>query len=84
RGAVPPARFIPIAEDSGLIVPLGEWVLREACATARAWLDAGLPFGRIAVNVSALQLRQPDFGQLVREALAERELPARHLEIEIT
>ena len=53
RGLVPPAQFIPVAEDSGLIVPIGRWVLREACEQARAWLGAGLPLGTMAVNISA-------------------------------
>jgi diguanylate cyclase (GGDEF)-like protein/PAS domain S-box-containing protein len=57
RGLVPPAQFIPIAEDCGLIVPIGRWVLREACRQARGWQDAGLPLKRVAVNVSAVELR---------------------------
>ena len=51
RGSVPPAQFIPVAEDCGLILPIGAWVLREACAQARAWMDAGLPVITMAVNV---------------------------------
>ena len=57
RGLVPPAQFIPIAEECGFIVPIGQWVLREACRQARAWQDAGLPPMRIAINVSAVELR---------------------------
>src|SRR5260370_25877689 len=56
RGPVSPAEFIPVAEDSGLILPIDKWVLREACAQARAWVDAGLPLLTIAVNVSAIAL----------------------------
>ncbi len=84
HGAVSPARFIPIAEDSGLILPVGVWVLREACRQARKWRDAGTLAGRIAVNVSALQVRQGDFPDLVREVLAETGLPGSALEIEVT
>ena len=57
RGPISPAQFIPIAEDSGLILPIGEWVLREACKQARAWTDAGLPMTTIAVNISAVSFR---------------------------
>ena len=61
RGPVSPAQFIPIAEDCGLILPIGNWVLREACQQARAWLDAGLPAVTMAVNVSAMELRHENF-----------------------
>ena len=61
RGAVPPVEFIPIAEDCGLILPIGAWVLREACAQARAWRDSGLRLTRMAVNVSAMQFRSESF-----------------------
>src|SRR5580704_4493782 len=57
RGPAPPAQFIPVAEDCGLILPIGSWVLREACTQARAWLDAGLPVTTIAVNISGMQFR---------------------------
>lgn len=70
-GAVPPATFIPVAEETGLIVPLGEWVLKEALRQHRAWRAQGLAPGRIAVNVSARQLRQPDFTSRVRQILEE-------------
>ncbi len=82
-GYVAPASFIPIAELSGLIIPLGEWTLRRACRQARAWIDAGRRF-RIAVNVSATQLRQPDFAALLAGILAETGLVASALELEIT
>ena len=61
RGLVPPAQFIPVAEDCGLILPIGNWVLREACRQARPWLDAGLPAATMAVNISAMELRNENF-----------------------
>ena len=70
-GSVPPAQFIPIAEDCGLILPIGHWVLREACRQARAWLDAGLPVATMAVNVSAMEFRDDDFLDGVFEILEE-------------
>ncbi len=84
RGMMSPGTFIPIAEDSGLIVPIGEWVLREACVTNKAWLDAGFPEMLIAVNVSAKQLRQKDFLDTVSKVLEETGLPPHLLEIELT
>ncbi|MFI3155956.1 MAG: PAS domain S-box protein [Methylococcaceae bacterium] len=84
RGMVSPETFIPIAEDSGLIAPIGEWVLREACITNKAWLDAGLPEMVIAVNVSAKQLRHKDFLDTVSKVLDETGLPPHLLEIELT
>lgn len=83
-GMIPPADFIPVAEDSGLILPLGHWVLLTACRQAKAWLDAGIDMGEIAVNISAYQFRQPEFAQSVRAVLAESGLPAERLELEIT
>ncbi len=80
---VPPARFIPLAEETGLIVPLGNWVLRAACAQARTWLDAGLPL-LLAVNLSARQFQQQDIPEHVRTVLADTGLPAEQLELEIT
>ena len=61
RGLIPPARFIPVAEDCSLILPIGAWVLREACAQAQAWMDAGLPPTTMAVNVSAIEFQQESF-----------------------
>jgi EAL domain-containing protein (putative c-di-GMP-specific phosphodiesterase class I) len=84
RGLIPPAEFIPLAEESGLIVPIGEWVLREACRQARAWQDQGLPMVRIAVNVSALQFRRLDLVDTVQRALTDANVNARYLEIELT
>jgi diguanylate cyclase len=84
HGLIAPGEFIPLAEDSGLIVPIGEWVLREACRQARAWQDQGLPMVRIAVNVSALQFRRLDLVDTVRRALTDANVNARYLEIELT
>jgi diguanylate cyclase (GGDEF)-like protein/PAS domain S-box-containing protein len=83
-GAVPPAEFIPILEEIGLIPVVGEWVLRAACEQAKAWLDARLPELRVAVNVSGLQLQQRDFPDLIRTILRDTKLPPELLELEIT
>jgi diguanylate cyclase (GGDEF)-like protein/PAS domain S-box-containing protein len=84
RGLIPPDDFIPIAEETGLIIPLGDWVLREACRQGREWLDDGLDIHHIAVNVSARQLGTGDFPALLREVLAQSGMPAECLEIELT
>ena len=84
RGPVPPAQFIPIAEECGLIRSIGAWVLREACRQARAWLDAGLPLATMAVNVSAMQLRHQDFLEGVSAILGETGLDPGSLELELT
>jgi diguanylate cyclase (GGDEF)-like protein/PAS domain S-box-containing protein len=84
RGLIPPAQFVPVAEDCGLIVPIGNWVLREACAQAREWQDAGLPFKHISVNVSAAEFRAKTFVAGVRTALRETGLEARYLDLELT
>ncbi len=83
-GAISPARFIPVAEETGLIVPLGEWVLRSACRQMKTWLDAGLPPIKVAVNVSARQLHRRDFLETVAGILAQTDLPAEMLELEVT
>jgi EAL domain-containing protein (putative c-di-GMP-specific phosphodiesterase class I) len=83
-GLVPPDRFIRIAENSGLIVPIGEWVLRTACSQARKWQNEGLPALTVAVNVSAIQFRQENFGEVIRKVLRETGLPPQHLELELT
>ena len=84
RGQISPAQFIPVAEDSGLIVPLGSWVLRAACAEARRWQDAGLGPVRVAVNLSAEQIRRQDVVATVRAALEDTGLPPALLELELT
>lgn len=83
-GIVPPDQFIPVAEDSGLILPLGDWVLAEAARRNRAWSEAGKQVVPIAVNVSAHQFEQPDFPEKVRATLAKAGLEPRWLEIELT
>jgi diguanylate cyclase len=83
KGYVPPQTFIPIAEETGLMLPIGAWVVREACRQARLWQQSGLQM-RVAVNVSAVQFRQADLTRVVREALATEQLPANMLEIELT
>jgi len=84
RGLIPPAQFIPVAEECGFIVPIGRWVLREACRQARLWQKSGLPPVRIAVNVSAVELRAKDFIANVRKILDETGLEPRCLEVELT
>jgi diguanylate cyclase (GGDEF)-like protein/PAS domain S-box-containing protein len=84
RGPVSPAQFIPVAEDCGLIVPIGNWVLREACTQARAWLDAGLPLGSIAVNISAMEFRHEHFLEGVFATLELTGLDPERLELELT
>ncbi|MCR4298681.1 MAG: EAL domain-containing protein, partial [Gallionella sp.] len=84
RGIISPGEFIPLAEETGLIVPLGEWVLREACRQARAWRDAGLPEICMSVNLSARQFRSPGLVQTILGVLSETGLEARFLEMEIT
>jgi diguanylate cyclase (GGDEF)-like protein/PAS domain S-box-containing protein len=81
---VSPAEFIPIAEESGLIVPIGLWALREACIQCRAWLDLGCPWIQVAVNLSPRQFRQKDIVKAIEATLLETRLPARCLELEIT
>ena len=84
RGLVPPAQFIPLAEATGLIGAIGEWVLRTACRQAKAWQQCGLPPLRIAVNLSARQFRQPCFAQQITSILSETDLDSGLLELEIT
>jgi diguanylate cyclase (GGDEF)-like protein len=84
RGLVSPSEFIPLAEESGLILSIGEWVLREACRQAGDWQRAGMPFIRIAVNVSPVQFRQSNFLQAVHTALLDFDLEPQYLEIELT
>jgi diguanylate cyclase len=84
RGLVAPNDFIPLAEESGLMFGIGEWVLREACRQARQWQDEGLPFLRIAVNISPMHFPQPNFLGVVRAALSDHHVEPRYLEIELT
>ncbi|MEH1853059.1 MAG: EAL domain-containing protein [Nostoc sp.] len=83
-GLVAPSIFIPLVEESGLIIPIGEWVLRTACSQNKAWQDAGLPPMTIAVNLSLKQFRQPKLVETIAKILAETGLEPRFLELEIT
>ncbi len=83
-GLVSPLRFIPVAEDTGLIVPIGEWVIRTACAQNKAWQVAGLPPITVAVNVSARQFRQKGLAAFVTQVLEDTQLEACYLELELT
>jgi diguanylate cyclase (GGDEF)-like protein len=84
RGIVPPGRFIPVAEETGLILAVGEWVLRAACKQVRDWLDADLPAVRIAVNFSARQFLERDLVERVERALSETGCPPELIEVEVT
>jgi diguanylate cyclase (GGDEF)-like protein len=84
RGLIAPAEFIPLAEETGLIIPIGHWVLREACRQNRAWQRQGLAPLRVAVNISVAQLRNEDLADSVALALRESGMEARYLEVEIT
>jgi EAL domain-containing protein (putative c-di-GMP-specific phosphodiesterase class I) len=83
-GIMSPDRFIGVAESSGLILPMGAWVLRTACAQARRWQDDGLCAMPIAVNVSAVQFRQQGFRELISKVLSETGLACQYLELELT
>jgi predicted signal transduction protein with EAL and GGDEF domain len=84
KGMVSPAEFIPLAEDTQLILPIGAWVLKEACRQIRAWDEQGHIIGHVAVNVSSRQFRQPSFVQQVRQALLDAGIKADRLVIELT
>ncbi len=83
-GLIPPDRFIPVAEESGLMVPIGRWVLQQACRQARAWHDAGLGEPVMAINISPRQFQHPDFMAMVHEALERSGVDPRRIELEIT
>ncbi|MGF1614003.1 MAG: EAL domain-containing protein [Gammaproteobacteria bacterium] len=83
-GQVSPAEFIPLAEETGFIIPIGEWVLRTACAQAKRWRDEGVPLVRIGVNISAVQFVQPGFTRLVADIVQASGLEPHRLELEIT
>jgi len=83
-GMIPPAKFIPLAEDTGLILPIGGWVLEEAARQTRLWTAAGIDVVPIAVNVSTLQFTQPDFISTISNILSRNDMPQKWLEIELT
>ncbi len=83
-GLVPPGSFIPLAEETGLIMPISDWVLEEALRQARAWRDAGLPHFTVSVNLSALQFRQRNLHEQVQQLLRKYDLPAESLDLELT
>jgi EAL domain-containing protein (putative c-di-GMP-specific phosphodiesterase class I) len=84
RGLIPPADFIPIAEDNGLIIPIGKWVLEQACRQAQQWHQAGLTEICMAVNLSAVQFNHPHLVESIAEILSDTGLPAHLLELELT
>ncbi len=84
QGFISPGQFIPLAEQNGLIVQIGEWVLQTACQQLKKWQDAGLPSLRIAVNLSARQFNQPDLVKKIVQTLASTNLAPQYLEVEIT
>jgi EAL domain-containing protein (putative c-di-GMP-specific phosphodiesterase class I) len=84
RGPIAPAEFIPVAEDSGLIVPIGNWVLRQACRQAKIWRNAAVPLPTMAVNISAMEFRNDAFLEGVFQILEETGLDPRSLELELT
>lgn len=84
KGLVPPDHFIPIIEDTGLIIPIGEWVLRQACSQIVKWQEQGIPVNRMAINVSAHQFKQPEFVDLVQRIITETGVDASRVELELT
>lgn len=84
KGMIPPSDFIPIIEDTGLIIPIGEWVLRQACRDMAQWQKNNIAIGRIAVNVSARQFKQPGFIDLVKEVIEDSAIDPKQLELELT
>jgi diguanylate cyclase (GGDEF)-like protein len=84
KGLIPPAEFIPLAEEMGLIIPLGAWVLMTACQQNKQWQAAGLPLLRVAVNLSAVQFRQDNLVEFISQVLEDTGLDASYLELEVT
>jgi EAL domain-containing protein (putative c-di-GMP-specific phosphodiesterase class I) len=84
RGSIPPLEFIPLAEETGLIIPIGEWVLRTTCSQLRAWRDEGIGPLRMAVNISAVQLRDPGFADLGEMVIREAGIKPDAFELELT
>ncbi len=84
KGLILPSSFIPIAEDTGLIVPLGEWIIKEALGQLKAWLDMGLPDMKMGVNLSAVQFQQKDLAEKIESILNKVKIAARYLDIELT
>ncbi|HSV28461.1 MAG TPA: bifunctional diguanylate cyclase/phosphodiesterase, partial [Candidatus Omnitrophota bacterium] len=83
-GIIAPDKFIPVAEETGLIVPMGRWILQEACAQVRRWGDLGLPQIRLGVNISGRQFREPDLADTVKQAIRDAGIEARLLDLELT
>ena len=83
-GLIPPLKFIPIAEETGLIVPIGEWVIRTACKQIASWQEAGFSDLRMAVNISARQFKDSDIAKVVLDAVIQTNIEPQHLEVEIT
>ncbi len=83
-GLIPPMDFIPLAEETGLIIPIGQWVLKTACVQTKAWHDAGFPSLQVAVNLSSKQLRDKNLIDVVQQALKEAGIEARYLDLELT
>jgi EAL domain-containing protein (putative c-di-GMP-specific phosphodiesterase class I) len=84
KGIISPVVFIPVSEETGQIIDIGETVLRKSCFATKEWIDGGLFDGRIAVNLSAVQFTQPNLVGMIESILKESQLPAKHLELEIT
>lgn len=84
RGMIPPGQFLPLAEESGLMMAIGQWVLREGCRQARVWQDAGLPKITLAINISAVELRAPGFVDGVRRIMTETDFDPTRVELELT
>lgn len=84
RGLVPPMEFIPLAEETGLIISIGEWVLRTACSQLKNWIEEGIPPLRVAVNISTVQLKDPGFSDMVLTVVRETGIQPENLDLEIT